>query len=209
MQSIQKLDPKRCVDLKFVIFKLLSRIDILAFPVKFPTHECHKTPLMSSQHRFIIGSGNGLVPDGTISWTSVDPELCLHMASLGHNKHEFTHWLIGLWEMRQWFWQHNFWISSYSLISWALPELVRGECHWTWMMISQPWFRKWLKVSVAVNYQYRRYESIWKFRSIIDMDFSISIYRVSNLTLAAVANMDSKVPWVRVRTKELWQAHAN
>ena len=34
--------------------------------------------------------------------------------------------------------------------------------------------------SVAVNYQYRRYKSIWKFRSIIDMDFSISIYRISD-----------------------------
>ena len=38
--------------------------------------------------------------------------------------------------------------------------------------------------SVAVNYRYRRYKSIWIFRSIIDMDFSISIYRVSNLTSA-------------------------
>ena len=37
-------------------------------------------------------------------------------------------------------------------------------------------------ISVAVNYPYRRYKSIWKFRSIIDMDFSISIYQVSNLT---------------------------
>ena len=32
--------------------------------------------------------------------------------------------------------------------------------------------------NVAINY---RYKSIWKFRSIIDMDFSISIYRVSNI----------------------------
>ena len=38
--------------------------------------------------------------------------------------------------------------------------------------------------SVAVNYRYRRYKSIWKFRSIIDMDFPISIYQVSNLTWA-------------------------
>ena len=37
-------------------------------------------------------------------------------------------------------------------------------------------------ISVAVNYRYRQYKSIWKFRSIIDMDFSISIYGVSNLT---------------------------
>ena len=37
-------------------------------------------------------------------------------------------------------------------------------------------------LSVAVNYRYSQYKSIWKFRSIIDMDFSISKYRVSNLT---------------------------
>ena len=42
----------------------------------------------------------------------------------------------------------------------------------------------WVMASVAVNYRYRRYKSIWKFRSTIDMDFSISIYRVSNLTSA-------------------------
>ena len=41
--------------------------------------------------------------------------------------------------------------------------------------------------SVAVNYRYRRYKSIWKFRSIIDMDFSISIYRVSSLTWAIMS----------------------
>ena len=35
-----------------------------------------------------------------------------------------------------------------------------------------------LTTSVAVDYRYRRNKSIWKFRSIIDMDFSISIYRV-------------------------------
>ena len=30
-----------------------------------------------------IGSGNGMVPD--ITWTNVDPNLCCHIASLGHN----------------------------------------------------------------------------------------------------------------------------
>ena len=76
-------------------------------------------------------------------------------------------------------------------------------------------------ISVAVNYPYRRYKSIWKFRPIIDMHFSILIYRVSNLTSAIMGQhnlwqpptvatyMDSEVPWVRVRTKELWLAHAN
>ena len=75
--------------------------------------------------------------------------------------------------------------------------------------------------SVAVNYRYRRYKSIWKFQSIIDLDFSISIYRVSNLTLAIMSQQPPAVAtwtprylnWVRARTKELWlvavSAHAN
>ena len=37
---------------------------------------------------------------------------------------------------------------------------------------------------VAINYGYRWYKSICKFRLIIDMAFSILIYRVSNLTSA-------------------------
>ena len=41
--------------------------------------------------------------------------------------------------------------------------------------------------TVAVNYRYRRYKSIWNFRSIIDMDFFISIYRVSSLTWAIMS----------------------
>ena len=41
--------------------------------------------------------------------------------------------------------------------------------------------------SVAVDYRCRRYKSIWKFQSIIDMDFSISIYRVSSLTWAIMS----------------------
>ena len=49
----------------------------------------------------------------------------------------------------------------------------------------------WLKLGlihiVAVNYRYRRYKLMWKFRSIIDMDFSISIYRVSSLTWAIMS----------------------
>ena len=43
-----------------------------------------------------IGSGNGLVPSGNncqqqaITWANVDPDLCRHMVSLGHN--ELTRW---------------------------------------------------------------------------------------------------------------------
>ena len=41
------------------------------------------------------GSGNGLVPSGNkaeaITWANVDPDLCRHIASLGHN--ELSHHL--------------------------------------------------------------------------------------------------------------------
>ena len=52
--------------------------------------------------------------------------------------------------------------------------------HW----ILYLFFRTCLDIGVALNYRYRRYKSIQKFRSIIDMDFPILIYRVSNLTWA-------------------------
>ena len=58
------------------------------------------------------------------------------------------------------------------------------SCHLSHLLCLFKWFNRPERpmFSVAVNYRYRRYKSIWKFRSIIDMDFSISIYRVSNLT---------------------------
>ena len=33
-----------------------------------------------------VGSGNGLVPAGNMTWSNADPDLCPHMASPGHNK---------------------------------------------------------------------------------------------------------------------------
>ena len=32
-----------------------------------------------------ISSGNGLVPNQAITWANTDPDLCWHMASVGHN----------------------------------------------------------------------------------------------------------------------------
>ena len=43
------------------------------------------------------------------------------------------------------------------------------------------------RTSVAVNYRYSRCKSIWKFWTMINMDFSISIYRVSNLMWAMMS----------------------
>ena len=58
-----------------------------------------------------------------------------------------------------------------------LNKNVPLHTHWYIFML-------FIVCSVAINYLYRRYKSIWKFRSIIDIDFSILLYRVSNLTSA-------------------------
>ena len=43
----------RCsCNVKLVIFKLTSRINVLTFPMKLPWHECHKVSLIISQHWF-------------------------------------------------------------------------------------------------------------------------------------------------------------
>ena len=52
--------------------------------VKLPLDECNWTLLMLSQYRFrqwIVA-----VSLEAITWGNVDPDLCNHMASLGHNE---------------------------------------------------------------------------------------------------------------------------
>ena len=51
--------------------------------------ECHKTPLIISQHW--LRSWIGVVRQQAIIWADVDHGLCCHMASLGHN--ELTSWV--------------------------------------------------------------------------------------------------------------------
>ena len=50
--------------------------------VKLHSGECQTTPLMMSQHwfRWWIGA----VRQGAITWANVDPDICHHMASVGH-----------------------------------------------------------------------------------------------------------------------------
>ena len=46
---------------------------------------CHQMNVTGSYWWWVnIGSGNGLVPSA-ITWANVDPDLCRHMAALGHN----------------------------------------------------------------------------------------------------------------------------
>ena len=47
-------------------------------------HECHWTSLMSTQHWF--GQWLGAVRQQAIAWANVDPDLCPHLASLGHSE---------------------------------------------------------------------------------------------------------------------------
>ena len=56
--------------------------------------------------------------------------------------------------------------------SWMKQNLINEK---STLVQAMTWCRDGTKplTSVAVNYRYRRYKSIWKFRSIIDMDFSI------------------------------------
>ena len=53
------------------------------------SYECHRTLLMISQHWF--RKWLGAVRQQATTWANVDPDLCHHMASLGHNG------LIGKW----------------------------------------------------------------------------------------------------------------
>ena len=52
--------------------------------VKLPSDESHWTLLMISQHWFRWWLG--AVRQQAITWVNVDPDLCRHMVSLGHNE---------------------------------------------------------------------------------------------------------------------------
>ena len=52
--------------------------------VELPLYECHWASLMISQHW--LRQWLGAVRQQAITWANVDPDLCRHMASLGHNE---------------------------------------------------------------------------------------------------------------------------
>ena len=54
------------------------------FLVKLPSDECNWILLMISQHW--LRKWLGAVRQQAITWANVDPNLCRHMASLGHNE---------------------------------------------------------------------------------------------------------------------------
>ena len=86
--------------------------------LKLSCYECHCTLLMISQHRFRWWLG--AVRQQAITWANVDPYLCRHMASLGHN--ELTINFINQQELRgTWNWAPNITQESCDLRS-ELPE---------------------------------------------------------------------------------------
>ena len=80
-KSLNSLPPGRYgSNFKIMLFKLI--ILALALSVKLLENECHRILLMRSHHWF--KSWLGAIRQQAIIWTNVDPELCCHMASLGH-----------------------------------------------------------------------------------------------------------------------------
>ena len=111
--------------------------------------------------------------------------LTCYFMSWTHNSTKNNHWLlISPLSPRKIFSDLVLWHQH----SWSVMSRER-EVLALWRYIRQLFLHvqigiKVISTSVAVNYGYRWYKSIWKFRLIIDMDFSISLYRVSNLTSA-------------------------
>ena len=65
--------------LSSILFYWLVSSDLMIMP----SDECHGTYLKISQHWF--RQWLGAVRQQAITWANVDPDLCRHMASLGHN----------------------------------------------------------------------------------------------------------------------------
>ena len=81
---------------------------VLVFLVKLPWDECHWILPMISQHWF--RQWLAVIRQQAIIWANVDPDLCCHMTSLGHNG------LIYIMLYENWYLPHNFgiwyWIFS-------------------------------------------------------------------------------------------------
>ena len=97
--------------------------------VKFLSAQCHRMPLMISQHcvRYWLGA----VRQQADTWANVDLDLCCHRASLGHNElvrklpHAIHHIYISI---------HNNIISiqkhSSVALNFPLVQPVNNETHW-------------------------------------------------------------------------------
>ena len=66
--------------------------------VKLSSDECHKIPLVISQHGFRYWLG--AIRQQAISWASVDLHLCRHIASLGHNELNILWFEATMWSSK-------------------------------------------------------------------------------------------------------------
>ena len=66
-----------------VILQLTKENSSFGTQVKLLSGECQRAPLMWSQHRFSYWHGS--IRQQAITWSSVVPDLCCYMVSLGHN----------------------------------------------------------------------------------------------------------------------------
>ena len=99
--------------------------------------ECH-WPSLWWQVNF--GSGNGLVPSGNkpFTWASVDPDLCRHMASLGHNEinaHRILWKFLFLAKNQLWIHSTRGW--------WALDPILAKICAVTWQIMISSCHMQW------------------------------------------------------------------
>ena len=84
--------------------------------MKLPSDECHWTLLMTSQHW--VRQWLGAVRHQAITWANVDPDLCHHMASLGHS--ELMYWSL---------WHYGNMISYRTISAPIIGTLIELD-HW-------------------------------------------------------------------------------
>ena len=132
--------------LKVSFLKSLHRIVAWALALKLLSCECHRSPLMRSQHWF--REWFGAVRQQTITWVIVGPVLCRHMASLGHNDFPEARWQY----MRQWIGSPLVQIMACRLFgAKPLSEPMLGYCQ----------LDPWEQTSVEFRSKYKIFHS-WK-----------------------------------------------
>ena len=91
-----------------------------------------------------MGSGNGLMPSGNkqaITWANVDPDLCHHMASLGHNESTqcgitISWFNITLYCTQHWQKQHiDHWLRAHK----RHPHVYCESFGENWLCYNGPW----------------------------------------------------------------------
>ena len=92
--SFNSFVPKRCgSNFKSMIFKLIIQTVLAwALAVKLLSGKYHRTLLMRNQHWFRLWLG--AIRQQAITWSNVDPVLCGHKMSPGHN--ELTAYFVTL-----------------------------------------------------------------------------------------------------------------